>query len=257
MRNRHGLPELKLPECSLAELRAETYNNDVGNLDKVDGYDCPACKNKGWIAVIREEDGEDVFRRCECIEIRKTLKLAKAGGLDAVIRDKTFDTFELLDESYEDVIHKAKNYAADPQGWFYLRGQSGTGKTHICTAIVGEIIKKGVPCKYMLWREEAPVLKAHVNSEDYGKLISPYKKAKCLYIDDLFKGGVTQADLNLAFEIINHRSLNRELLTIFSTERDITEILEMDEAIGGRIYEKTNIENMIDVSSWENYRLRK
>ena len=59
-----------------------------------------------------------------------------------------------------------------------------------------------------------------------------------LYIDDLFKGNVTGADLNLAFQLINARYNDRKLITILSSELTLSEIIEQDEALGGRIYER-------------------
>lgn len=250
--SRQGLTDFTLQNCSLAELRVESYNKEVGDLK---GYDCSVCKNKGMIAVIREEDGEDIYRQCDCLEIRRALRRVNDSGLKELIAEKRFETFNILDETYQQVIDKAKAYAEDPNGWFVMDGKSGTGKTHICTAIVGKLLANGMPCKYMLWREEAPVLKAKASDPEYGLLIKPYKEAKCLYIDDLFKGGITQGDLNLAFEIINHRYL-KGLLTIISTEKFITEILELDEAIGGRIYEMAK-SNLIQIKNWKNYRLMK
>lgn len=238
--------------ASLPELRAKAYNETEGDLT---GYDCPKCKNRGLIAVIREEDGEDIFKQCDCIQIRRNLKMVKSSGLETVLKEKTFDTFNVLTESQYGVVLTAKRYAKNPEGWFFLSGKSGCGKTHLCTAIVGKLLENGTPCKYMLWREEAPNLKANVNKDTYAAMVEPYKTVKCLYIDDLFKGGITQADLNLAFEILNHRYMDRELLTIISTEKSIEDILKMDEAVGGRIYERAK-QCLFHVAKWGNYRLR-
>lgn len=79
-----------------------------------------------------------------------------------------------------------------------------------------------------------------------------------MYIDDLFKSGdqPTAADINYAFEIINFRYNNPKLLTIISAELTEGELLDVDEAIGGRIYERSNaITNRISRS--RNYRMRK
>ena len=63
-----------------------------------------------------------------------------------------------------------------------------------------------------------------------------------LYIDDLFKTGYAQdpsaADVGIAFDIFNHRYIN-DMITIISSERGIEDINDIDAAIGGRIYEKT------------------
>ena len=74
------------------------------------------------------------------------------------------------------------------------------------------------------------------------------KKTDVLYIDDLFKGGKgedgkykppTAADINAAFEIINYRYNNPELVTIISSERTLVELNDIDEAIAGRIAERS------------------
>ena len=66
------------------QTRAKYFNDDVGNLDKVDGYDCPKCKNKGAIAVLGEHDNKfalDIVM-CDCTKIRKTIQLMKQSGLE-------------------------------------------------------------------------------------------------------------------------------------------------------------------------------
>lgn len=246
----------KLEDCDIQRMQVEDFNNAPGDME---GYDCPICKNKGIVAVYREGEDES-YRQCECIPIRNQMKqqarMIKNSGLDTVLAEKTFDTFEEYTKAHSELVMQAKRYVNKPKGWFFMSGKSGTGKTHICTAMVGKLIENGTPCKYMLWREEAPKLKANVNENVYAELIEPYKTIKCLYIDDLFKGGVTQADINLVFEILNHRYMNQELLTIISTEKSINDILKLDEAVGGRIYERTTSESFFEVTGWGNYRLK-
>ena len=96
----------------------------------------------------------------------------------------------------------------------------------------------------MLWRDDAVVLKGMVNApEEYSQKITPLKKAKVLYIDDFLKvkkGSVpTSADINLAFELINYRYINKDLITLISSEWLAEEIVSIDEAVGSRIYERS------------------
>ena len=67
------------------------------------------------------------------------------------------------------------------------------------------------------------------------------KTIPVLYIDDFLKckGEPSTGDLNLAFELINGRYNNEKLRTIISTERSIENVLDFDEALGSRIYEKS------------------
>lgn len=95
-----------------------------------------------------------------------------------------------------------------------------------------------------------------IDNEFYSKSISKYKTCEVLLINDLFKGKVTQSDINIMFEIINYRYLNY-LPIIVSTESTIENLLYFDEAIGSRIYEMAKdyiVEIEYDVKN--NYRLR-
>lgn len=115
----------------------------------------------------------------------------------------------------------------------------------------------------MLWRDEIPGLKAAINdSNEYQRLIEPLKRVQVLYIDDFLKTGKgdepTAADLNVAFELLNARYINQELVTILSTERLIPELLDLDEAVGSRIYERSKESKIIiDRDVNRNWRLMK
>ena len=75
-----------------------------------------------------------------------------------------------------------------------------------------------------------------------------------LYIDDFLKGGASDADIRLAFEILNARYNDSKLKTIISSEMDLTAILNRDEALGGRIYERAK-KNVLRAPG-KNWRLR-
>ena len=59
-----------------------------------------------------------------------------------------------------------------------------------------------------------------------------------LFIDDLFKGKITDSDINIMFELINHRYFNN-LPIIISSELSVSRLLGVDEALGSRLIEMT------------------
>lgn len=145
-------------------------------------------------------------------------------------------------------------------GRIFITGNSG--KSHLCTAICGELLKRGKGVRYMMWKDDATKLKSVItDSNEYGKLIDELKSVDVLYIDDFLKvqrgKQPTEGDINLAFEILNYRYANKSL-TIISTEKTIDEILSLDDAIGGRIYQMSKNYSMnIAYDRMKNFRLRK
>jgi DNA replication protein DnaC len=178
----------------------------------------------------------------------------KRSGLYNLLERYTMDTYRVSEPWQANIRDKAQEFVEQTlanqqsEDWFFIGGASGSGKTHICTAICRELLYKGMSVRYMQWRDAAVKLKAVANDfVEYAQRMDSWKNAKVLYVDDLFKSGSaygsgrqqpTAADINLAFELLNHRYNNPELITILSSECTLHNLLDIDEAIGGRIAER-------------------
>ena len=219
----------------------------------LDNVDCKECNNTGRI--LYEKDGTLYSRECQCMPKRRSLRRIKNSGLSDMMNRYSFDNYETPDETLRKTKAKAVAYVSEASSWFYIAGRSGSGKSHICTAICSELIKTGKDVYYMSWRDESTAIKACVTDTDaYESKMKKLKTVDILYIDDFLKGSDTDADIRLAFEIINSRYNDTKLRTIISSERDITELLERDEALGGRIYERAKGYTLKSPDS--NWRLR-
>ena len=249
--------------------KVEDYNASTGDLNEKDGYDCPTCKNRGDMMIIETKDGWPRPRvvDCKCKAMRYTIARMKRSGLQNIITDCTFDKYEEIEPWHKEIKKRAMEYAENPSGWFFMGGQSGAGKSHLCTAICRAALLRGDRVQYMLWVDDSAQLKSIVNEgSDYAREVDKYKKSPVLYIDDLFKvqndngqnrQRPTAADVRLAFEIINFRVVSK-LPTIISSEFTLMELVDIDQAVAGRIAEMAGF-NAINITPdiSKNYRLRK
>lgn len=234
----------------------DMYNRQEGNLHLLDGYECPKCKNKGYIAKAEKTElgyWTEIKYFCECQTLRKTIRQMEKSGLKSLIGKYRMDTYKVIEPWQQSVMAKATAFVHErlhkmSDNWFYIGGETGSGKTHICTAICRELLLKGLAVRYMLWRDDTVKLKANLTDyTEYDRLMNELKHVDVLYIDDLFKSGYTgesgkqkptAADINLAFELLNYRYNNPDLITILSSECTTSDLLEIDRAIGGRIAER-------------------
>lgn len=247
--------------------QCEWDNATEGHLNEQDGYNCDICKNKGFVYFLKESEytghNEITARECKCMQIRRTLRRAKESGLNNILTDYTFAKYEAREDWQKNIKSKAQSFCDDEAAhWFYIGGQTGAGKSHICTAICAHYIKAGKNVRYMLWRDDAVKLKSVASDfEQYQKQIFGFKTVDVLYIDDFLKvkDGTepTTADINLAFEILNYRLLDSDKITIISSEYTINKALAFDEATIGRIYQQAgDYKISIDRDINKNYRLK-
>jgi DNA replication protein DnaC len=200
------------------------------------------------------------------MSIRAEIARRQQSGLSKLMKKYTFQNYK-ADEPWQLNIAKgACDYVRKPEGWFFIGGQPGSGKTHICTAICGELLKQNLSIKYMSWSEESVKLKGKVNDDDFDDLIRQYKDVDVLYIDDFFKtrrsrtGEVqypSDADIKLAYQIINFRyTANKK--TIISSEWILDELMNFDDATSSRIYEMCRGGSMLQIDrlTERNYRMR-
>ncbi len=218
------------------------------------------CQDKEYIYVPET----NTCRECKCKQVNAYRRLYEKSGITRLFTTKTFDNF--ISDGKAKEIQNAKKVAQEfvkrftgNESLAYL-GESGAGKTHLCIAVSNELLKQNIGVLYMQYRDVLTNIKQHYISKDsvgdsiYQKEIEKFKSAPVLYIDDLYKGKISETDVNIMFEIINHRYINM-LPIIVSSEMSCEKLILIDKAIGGRILEmcKGNIFEFEGISF--NYRL--
>lgn len=217
---------------------------------------CSKCNNTGWI-IYTDKDGYETAKQCECVKQRQSLARLERSGLSGLLDKYTFDRYKADYGFQKELLTKANNYLNEKDKWFVVLGQSGAGKSHICTAICGELLSQGHEVRFMSWLTESVRLKQNVNNaEVYEPLMEDYKNCEILYIDDFFKNeNITSADLRIANEIINFRCVANKR-TLISSERLVKDLIGIDEAVVGRMVEKAEEYLTEIVGKEKNYRLK-
>lgn len=225
------------------------------------GIDCPICLNKGFIRRKKDENGENTIDnsyliQCKCMNQRKCIENTKKSGLGDLLENRIKDY-----QAYSDITKKVKKAAVNylqtnSKLWFCVLGQSGSGKTHLCSAICNELLKRGHVVIYSSWNTFVSEYKHSIRNGDNIEMIEKLQTCEVLYIDDLFKGSQSDFDVkNIAYDIINYR-YNNNLTTIISSEYLLDDLLDIDAAIAGRIKEKCREYIFEIVGNDHNFRLK-
>jgi len=201
---------------------------------------CPICAGLGYVYKNVTEDSPDFGKLFDCscryeeVEEDRRHYLRKLGGLE-YLRDKTFETFKpegvnlperqraLLRRTYD----AAFAYGLAPDGWFVLRGNFGSGKTHLAAAIANEQIEQGKKVLFVT----VPDLLDHLRSSfsnyehesPYTTKLDEVRGVDLLVLDDLGTESPTPWAMEKLFQIINHRYV-AHLPTVFTTNHDFEEL---------------------------------
>lgn len=224
---------------------------------------CDICDDVGFI-LVEDNEGQPRYRPCKCRDMAKVRKIWEQSGISINDIDKTFKNFESWNREVTEMKNKATSYymqfnniRGERCNSILLCGNPGCGKTHLALAVANNLLKnKQIPVVYMPYRDVITKLKQNmIDEEYYKKTLSKCQNAEVLLIDDLFKGKVNDTDINIMFELINHRYLNR-LPMIISTEFTMDKLLTFDEAIGSRLYEMSKQYVCQIKGSNNNFRMR-
>ena len=207
------------------------------------GYDCPICRNKEF--VLELNNGFRHSHACSCVKIRQNLTRLKNRGLLGLYDHCTFPAFTVSAPWQQQAKSAAISFeGSDLNQWFFLSGPSGCGKTHLCTAIAGGLILKSHDVQIYRWVEWAAKAKSTItDAAAYTALIQPLKDCEVLYLDDFLKvqhgTSPTAADIRLAFEVLDARYNTSDKPVILSSEFSLRQIAGFDEALAGRIVERS------------------
>lgn len=236
----------------------KSANDEAGDLNELDNIDCPICKNKGYILVDDDNGVTQSFVTCRCMHKRKIKRLSDESGMGELLKHRV-KNYQANEDWQKNIRAKAIDYVqSDTESWFCMIGQSGSGKTHICSAICNAFMDQFKDVRYLAWNDFATFYKENYTNVESKNLMREYQQVDVLYIDDLFKGADSHYDVkNIAFDLINYRYNNR-LKTIISSECSFKQLCDLDEAIAYRISEMCN-EYLIKIpkNSSNNYRAKK
>lgn len=230
-------------------------------------YKCEKCHDTGWIET---DPVTRTVRKCPCQLAREAEDRMRNSGLSDALDSQTFEKFVTRTDTQKRIKETAERYLTDllkdrenpRKPWLYIGGNPGSGKTHICTAVCGELLKNNIGVRYMQWVDVSRKLKASVNDEDFEDQVADYINISVLYIDDLLKQKYTpnpvftEADIKIAFTILNARYLMNKP-TIISSEWDLaSQLLAADEGVFSRVYERCkNYRVKIDRKMENNFRI--
>lgn len=170
-------------------------------------------------------------------------------------QEKYIKEFTILSEYNKEfktdfIIHQQmKEIALDylnnfKNNWFFIGGQIGSGKTHLCIKILSKILENNfVSLQILKFSKAFKDLKSLSNKPEQIQLLDKFQKVDILYIDDLFNRVPTSSDINLLLDIIDYRYISNKT-TIFSSQKHFEELSsclddENLEALFSRIFEKT------------------
>ena len=212
---------------------------------------CAKCDDSGWIWHV-DVEGYRAVEKCSCLVAKEADRRIRNSGLSHVLDNWTLDTFSAAEPWQARMKETAEKYIADVKNgavpWMYIGGAVGSGKSHVATAVCGELLRWKMHVRYFQWLTDARRLKSYANdAEVYDDLIVKFQNVPMLYIDDLYKSKhgkdnalpmPTDADVRVAFEIIDGRYKSGKPL-IITSEWYLEELMDADEAVFSRVYEKS------------------
>lgn len=247
----------RFAQLSRAEQIAEIVHDCNAEIDDegMARLRCDICHGKG---VVYYADGDNwKTRECTCMKARRALAYVENAGLLELMRRSTFEKFQPVDEFTAELKKTVLEYLRASEGeWLYIGGQSGCGKTHLAMAVFGQMIKRHLSARVMMWIQDSAELKSHVNDDSYDREIRSLQTCDVLIIDDLWNVKPTEADIKLTRSIIDYRYINN-LPTVITSEMLIDDMYQIDDAVAGRICEMCG-RFLIQVAEDENknYRMR-
>jgi len=188
-------------------------------------YTCSLCSDTGFVGT----------KMCSCLKELLITKNIKSSGMGKLIERQSFDNFSLkgLDgedlEKMKETVSKAREYAKlfpTRRGNLLLIGTTGTGKTHISTAIAKEIIHQGFDVLYDSIQNIISDFETDKFKSGYGqneRISDKYLECDLLIIDDLGTEFDTQFSSSTVYNLLNTRQ-NRGLSTIISTNLSAKEL---------------------------------
>ena len=161
-------------------------------------------------------------------EARLIDDLRRLSNLDA-FDQHAFGDFDQSVDGVSDAYQTAVAYARNPDGWLFLHGSCGVGKTHLAVAIAFHAMERQ---KLSVLFAVVPDLLDHLRATfdpgsgvAYDDRFNAIRNAQLLVLDDLGTENTTPWAREKLYQIFNHR-YNERLPTVITSNQDFKRIEE-------------------------------
>ena len=193
---------------------------------------CPICGGLGWKTV--ERDGISAAERCDCSLLERTAVLEENAGIPPLYREASFENFSIqrnnppvhriLIKAFTDASTFARDFPfKTKKSGLLLIGGNGSGKTHLATAVLRELTRKGFQCTFFTYQHLLDKIRSGYDPNSGASAREAYQSAldaEVLLLDDLGAHRVTDWVEDTITSIITHRANNRLPILATTNFRD-------------------------------------
>ena len=201
--------------------------------------ECPHCGGLGYLrADVPVEDpdfGKVLVCVCRQAQVSKQIhkRLYSLSNLEE-LSHLTFDNFEprgliglkeYQANSIELAYNQAHQFAHSMQGWLFIEGPYGSGKTHLAAAIANTAVGLGIPTLFLTVPDLLDTLRFSYEDPEatFEGRFEEIRNIKLLVLDDFGTQNATSWAQEKLFQIINYRYIN-QLPLVVTTNLALEEI---------------------------------
>ena len=201
-------------------------------------YQCEKCSDTGFVGT----------KMCSCFKEMLITENIRSSGMGMLIEKQSFENFSLdryknspdeyrrMELNFNVAKEFADNFGEGGKNLLFI-GKTGTGKTHLSTAIAKKVIEKGFEVLYDSAQNIVTAYEDDRFKSGYGPYEpkgTKYNECDLLIIDDLGTEFVNQFTVSCLYNLLNTRQ-NKNLSTVISTNLTAEELARKYE---DRIYSR-------------------